>query len=89
MGFKKQTLVWYSGVCVSGSVLPMMPLSLLSSVELGVVVVVVVLAGVMHGPGWQKDGLSAEPELRGKLEQGLSALGDAVLLVRVEHGLAP
>ena len=68
---------------------PMMPLSLLSSVELGVVVVVVVLVVVVQGPERHSGGLSVEPELKGKLEHGLSALGDAVLLVRVEHGLAP
>lgn len=68
-------------------VLPMMPLSLLSSVELGVVMEVVAVLTVV--PEQHVAGLSAEPELSPRLEHGLSALGDAVLLVRVEHGLAP
>lgn len=47
---------------------PMMPLSLLSSVEVGL--------------------LTACPGAPvGSVEQGLQAGGDAVLLVRVEHGL--
>lgn len=70
--------------------LPMMPLSLLSSVELGVVMVVVLVVVVVLQVAEQPaGGLSAEPELSARLEHGLSVLGDAVLLVRVEHGLAP
>lgn len=71
----------------------MMPLSLLSSVELGVVMVVMVVTVPPQGPeqhgGGGGGGLSAEPELSARLERGLSVLGDAVLSVSVEHGLAP
>lgn len=65
-----------------------MPLSLLSSVELGVVMVVVLVV-VLQGPEQHGGGFSTEPKLSVRLEHGLSALGDAVLSVRVEHGLAP
>lgn len=52
----------------------MMPLSLLSRVELGEV-------REVQAAGW--------PELC-RVEQGLSVvLGEVVLLVRVEHGLTP
>lgn len=60
-------------VCIS----PMMPLSLLSRVELGLVM-------VPHGLRWATSGRLLLPF---KVEQGLSVHGDAVLLVRVEHGL--
>lgn len=61
----------------------MIPLSLLSRVELGVVMVVMVPQGLQ----WVRGGL---PEvLLFRVEQGLSVQGDAVLLVRVEQGLIP
>lgn len=64
----------------------MIPLSLLSSVELGVVMMVeVAVEKVLE----EITGALLLEELSGKVEQGLSALGDAVLLVRVEQGLAP
>lgn len=66
--------------------LPMIPLSLLSRVELGVVMMVeVAVEQVLE----QITGGLLLEELSGKVEQGLSALGDAVLLVRVEQGLTP
>lgn len=65
--------------------LPMIPLSLLSRVELGVVMMVeVAVEQVLE----QMTG-ALLLEISGKVEQGLSALGDAVLLVRVEQGLTP
>ena len=71
----------------------MIPLSLLSSVELGEVMV----PQGLECPGPE---LEPGPRLRGgarppplvllwRVEQGLSVQGDAVLLVRVEHGLMP
>lgn len=60
-------------VCVCVCVSPMIPLSLLSRVELG----------LMMLPQ------TGRPLLLFKVEQGLSVHGDAVLLVRVEHGLIP
>jgi len=66
--------------------LPMIPLSLLSRVELGVVMMVeVAVEKVLE----EITGALLLEELSGKVEQGLSALGDAVLLVRVEQGLTP
>lgn len=57
----------------------MIPLSLLSSVELGVVMVPQGLQRLSGG----------RPEVLLRVEQGLSVQGDAVLLVRVEQGLIP
>lgn len=60
------------------SVLPIIPLSLLSRVELGLLMVSqgLLLAAVLLTQLF-------------KVEQGLSVLGEAVLLVRVEQGLMP
>lgn len=59
-------------------VLPIIPLSLLSRVELGLLTVSqgLLLAAVLLTQLF-------------KVEQGLSVLGEAVLLVRVEQGLMP
>lgn len=64
----------YRAVCF----LPIIPLSLLSRVELGLLMVSqgLLLAAVLLTQLF-------------KVEQGLSVLGDAVLLVSVEHGLMP
>lgn len=60
------------------SVLPIIPLSLLSRVELGLLMVSqgLLLAAVLLTQLF-------------KVEQGLSVLGEAVLLVSVEQGLMP
>lgn len=60
------------------SVLPIIPLSLLSRVELGLLIVSqgLLLAAVLLTQLF-------------KVEQGLSVLGEAVLLVSVEQGLMP
>lgn len=64
----------YQAVCF----LPIIPLSLLSRVELGLLMVSqgLLLAAVLLTQLF-------------KVEQGLSVLGDAVLLVSVEQGLMP
>lgn len=56
-----------------------MPLSLLSSVELGLVIVPLGLRWLALG----------RVELLFRVEHGLSVHADAVLLVRVEQGLTP
>lgn len=62
-----------------GSISPMIPLSLLSRVELGLVIVPQGLVRLRTG----------RLLVLLSVEHGLSVLGDAVLLVRVEHGLMP
>lgn len=62
-----------------GYISPMIPLSLLSSVELGLVIVP---QGLVRLRGGRLVVLL-------RVEHGLSVLGDAVLLVSVEHGLMP
>lgn len=59
--------------------LPIIPLSLLSNVELGLLMVpqgLLLLAAIL-------------PAQLFRVEQGLSVLGDVVLLVSVEQGLTP
>lgn len=70
-----------NGLCITkvGYVSPIIPLSLLSSVELGLVIVP---QGLVRLRGGRLVVLLS-------VEHGLSVLGDAVLLVRVEHGLMP
>lgn len=63
----------------AGYISPMIPLSLLSSVELGLVIVPQGLLRLRMG----------RLVVLLSVEHGLSVLGDAVLLVRVEHGLMP
>lgn len=58
---------------------PMIPLSLLSSVELGLVM-------VPQGLEWLSGGRLV---VLLRVEHGLSVQGDAVLLVSVEQGLIP
>lgn len=76
-GWQKNSLC----VCVHvyACAVPMIPLSLLSKVELGLVI-------VPHGLRWLVGGWLA---LLFRVEQGLSVHADAVLLVRVEQGLTP
>lgn len=62
-----------------GYISPMIPLSLLSSVELGLVIVPQGLVRLSAG----------RLVVLLSVEHGLSVLGDAVLLVSVEHGLMP
>lgn len=59
--------------------LPMIPLSLLSRVELGLVMVPQGLERLRGG----------RPAVLLRVEHGLSVQGDAVLLVKVEQGLMP
>lgn len=63
----------------------MMPLSRLSRVELGLLRVPQGLPRVPQGLPWPPAALPRP----GSVEQGLSVLGDVVLLVSVEHGLTP
>lgn len=66
-----------NSLCVCA--VPMIPLSLLSKVELGLVI-------VPQGLRWLVGGWLA---LLFRVEQGLSVHADAVLLVSVEQGLTP
>lgn len=73
-------LVHYAtGVVATGVFSPMIPLSLLSSVELGLVMVPQGLERLRGG----------RLVVLLRVEHGLSVLGDAVLLVSVEQGLIP
>lgn len=70
---------WFVHTDEIGATSPMIPLSLLSSVELGLVIVP---QGLVRLRGGRLVVLLS-------VEHGLSVLGDAVLLVSVEHGLMP
>lgn len=70
---------WFVHSDEIGATSPMIPLSLLSSVELGLVIVP---QGLVRLRGGRLVVLLS-------VEHGLSVLGDAVLLVSVEHGLMP
>lgn len=70
---------WFVYTDEIGYISPMIPLSLLSSVELGLVIVP---QGLVRLRGGRLVVLLS-------VEHGLSVLGDAVLLVSVEHGLMP